>query len=474
MVFLPDLLVSQKQFFGLSIERLSIHAVEIDAKGKPIHFAESQISEDIFVDGVLTKPEVIVNSIQSVLKNSKISTPYVAVTFPEVFAYTRGYTLPIIPISELQEAISWHAKELFPFPEEEIYFDWKILNKTEKDYQTTVVAVQKKILDPIIQVLITAGLKPLRFEPDASALSRLLKLHHDQDAILIEINPNGAYITLVEGEKALFTTVVPYTTGDTAESYLKNIDQTLQEIATFYKNKGIISDSSTQVVTTGVLASDDWASHFQDLLHYPAIILQTPLGNAAYNKAYAAAIQEIAPPLDEQSINLLPIEIQLSYDSEHDNQLYKNLLVRMCILMVIVCIGSFFSYFYISIENQLTDSKVKSIRKFTQSQQSDTQSLLLLNAQARNIVTLAPLRTTPLQKLQAFQKILTDKIIITQWEYDDSKLQFKISGIATTREALLTFKDSIDKSKVFTNVTLPLETLETPVQVPFTLSCIIK
>jgi Tfp pilus assembly PilM family ATPase len=474
MLSLPDVILPKIKCFGLSIERASLHAVELNEHKKAIRLAEIQLPPDMYTEGVLAHEDVFINLVKNLVSAGKFSTPYVAVTFPEVFAYTREYSLPIIPFDEIQEAISWHAKELFPFPEEEIYFDWKIREKIDKEYKTTVVAVQKKVLDPLVKALESAGLKPLRFEPDASALSRLLTIKSNEHALLIEINPRGSYVTLVEGEKALFTTVIPLAAEDTPEVYFNNINQTLMEITNYYRHKEILTNDSTSAVVTGEMANQNWVDHLSKLLGYPTRLLTSQMDHPRYNKAYAAVLEKIAPPLDENTINLLPISTQSMYDNDRNNAFYKTVLARICLITGFMASISFASYIGVTIEKQRYDSSVKTLRKFTDTERPNTQALLLLNAQAKNIVSLAPLRVTPKEKLNTIRGLLTDKITITQWEFDDSKQQYKLMGVAETRDALLLFKKSLEDSESFSRVDLPLGTLETPVQVPFVITFLIK
>lgn len=474
MMSLPDVLLPKIRHFGLSVERHSLHAVEVDGKGKPIKSGEVQLEDDTFVDGKLVKKEQFILAIHSLLDVGKFSTSYVAITFPEVFAYTRGYSVSSLNPEEIQEAILWHSKDLFPFPPDDLYFDWKELTKNDHETQTIVIAVQKATLDPLLDALAEAGLTPLRFEPDASALARLLVNHTNKHTLLVDVNPKGAYVTLVEGEKALFTTIVNYSSEDTPDMYLANIDQTLKEIADFYKTKGTIDESSTEIVVTGQMASNEWVSHVSQLLNYKATLLLTGVEHPRYNKAYAAALEKIAPPIDSDSINLMPVIFQKEYDTKRIQSFYSALLTRGLVVVIAMVVISGLSYAAASIMRQTIDSQVKAMRKLTQSQETNTQSLLLLNSQAKNIVALGPLRVTPRTKLEALTKILTDKLIISQWEFDDGKQEIKLSGIAQTRDDLLNFKNSIDSSVDFGHVTLPLGSLETPISVPFTLTFLIR
>jgi hypothetical protein len=302
-----------------------------------------------------------------------------------------------------------------------------------------------------------------------------LSNHTSKHSLLVDVNPRGAYVTLVEGEKALFTTVVNYSSEDTPDMYLANIDQTLKEIAEFYKTKGIIDEISTEIVVTGQMASNDWASHVSQLLNYKSTVLLTGVEHPRFNKAYAAALEKIAPPIDPDSINLMPVIFQKQYDVKRTQSFYSALLTRALFVIAAVTLVSGLSFAGSTIMRQTIDGQVKSMRKLTQSQETpNTQSLLLLNSQAKNIVALGPLRTTPRVKLEALSRVLNDKIIISQWEYDDAKQEIKLSGVAQTRDDLLNFKNNIDSSADFGRVTLPLGSLETPVSVPFTLTFLIK
>ncbi len=107
-------------------------------------------------------------------------------------------------------------------------------------------------------------------------------------------------------------------------------------------------------------------------------------------------------------------------------------------------------------------------------QKGSTQNLLLLNAQAKNVVTLAPLRVTPKDKIQVLQTIIPEGITITGWEYNDSKLSFALSGIAAKRDDLLLFRNKLEQTEEFTKVTLPLGSLELPLNVHFTITFVTK
>ncbi|MBI4065307.1 pilus assembly protein PilM [Candidatus Gottesmanbacteria bacterium] len=473
MVSLPDLILPKVRHFGLSIDRTTIRATELNSVGAVRALAEVRFPEELFVRGVLVKPDTFITALKNLYTAGKFTTPFVTVCFPEAYAYTRETTMPKVPFEEVHEAIGWQTTNLFPFPKEDIYFDWKILQSDKKEYQLAVVAVQKSVLDPLVDAILHAGLKPLRFEPDASAIARLVHLQNDTYALVTDINPRGAYVTLVEGEKAIFTTAISLSSTDTHDIYLANIAQSIKEIGAYYKQKNIITDGIS-VILTGEFATQEQVKQMASSLPYPTKILNTQIQNPSFNKAYAAATASFAPPLDERSINLIPVNLQKQYDEERESLLYRRLLIRFTIIISVLSVLTISSFLAIKFEEQQVSSDIKSLQNIVKLEGSNQQNLLLLNAQAQTIVRLAPLRITPKQKLIAIASLLTDAIKVTQWEYDDAKLQFTFIGTAKTREDLLSLKNRIEESEEFIKVTLPLASLESSENVKFSMTFITR
>ncbi len=474
MLSLPEFFLPKLKHFGLSVGRASLRAVEMSSHGKVRTAIEIPFPDTIFKDGELVKKDIFRDLLKKLITQGKFTTPYVAVCFSEIYAYTRGYSLPLIPIEEIQEAVSWHVKDLFPFPEIDIYYDWKLLETHEKEYEIGVVAVPKKVLDPLVEEIINIGLKPLSFEPGASVIARLLLLKPHQQVIVTEINRHGAYVTLVDGEKALFTTVVNYAADETSAEYVNSITATVKEIAAYYLKKGITKSANPPIILSGEAVNEEVAKLLCSSTGSSVKIFQTQLQNPGFNKAFAVAVSKIKPPYDPNTINLLPLSLQEQYDSERANLFYTNLLIRMIIGIIFTITFSVTSYIFTSMVRQQIELNVKLTSARTNAKRSDMQQLLLLNAQARNIVNLAPLRKTPQDKLQVINTVLPAGITISQWEYDDTKLQYTLTGTADRREELLALKAKLEKTDEFTNVILPLGSLETPENIQFSITFVTK
>lgn len=466
MVSLPDLMLPTREFFGLSIDRMSLRGVQINRKGQVTSVAEVQIPQDLFSQSIMVNGEAFRQALMSLKEKGKFTTPYVVVSFPESFAYSRELALPKVPLSEVGEAVSWHAKELFPFPEEDLYIDWKLIREQEGELILSVVAVPKKTIDPIATALLSVGLKPLRLKPDASVIAQLLKIAANTHAIVTEVNRTGAYVTLVEGEKSIFTTVVSFSSEDTPATYLASVKQTIQEIISYYRQRSLLTEETIPIVVTGEVASDHWVREMPK----PVTLLATPMNNPGFNKAFASALSQVSPISEHHSINLIPSNLKKVYEIERTILFYRTVLTRTLVIIgaYTVLIGLVLGL--LMVERQQIDGNVKRLSELVQSQSGSAQALLSVNGTAKQIVALAPFRKTPRDALFNFLEIIPTGISLSQWDFDDVKQQFTITATANTRDDVLNFKTLLEESNKFTNISLPLSFLESSKDIVFTMT----
>lgn len=466
MLSLPDLILPTREFFGLSIDRMSLRGVQINRAGKVKNTAEVQIPQDLFSQSVLVNGDIFKQALLTLREKGKFTTPYVVVSFPEAFAYSRELTLPKVALSEIGEAVSWHVKELFPFPEEELYIDWKLIREQEGQYIVSIVGVPKKTIDPIVNILLNVGLKPMRLKPDASTIAHLLQLKPNAHALVTEVNRTGAYVTLVEGEKSVFTTVISFSKEDTPVTYLTNIKQTIQEIIAYYKQRSILKEDTIPIILTGEVASDHWVKEMPQ----PTTLLVTPMNNPSFNKAYASALSQVTPISEHDLINILPPNLKKVYDTERTSLFYTTVLTRTVVIIGAYTVLLALVLALLVVEKQQIDTNVKRLNDLVQSQSGSAQALLTVNGTAKQIVALAPFRKTPRIAFMEFLELVPSEIAITQWNFDDSKQQFSVNALANTRDDVLNFKTVLEESNKFTNIVVPLSFLESPRDISFTMT----
>lgn len=470
MNLLPGFIVPNIHFFGLSIDRTTIHAVELSPQGAVRTYAEVAIDENTFADATLVKKESFIQALKALVSQGRFSTTYVSVCFPEAYAYTRDHSVPDMEKEDIDEAVAWKVKDLFPLPEDDIYYDWKRLDEKDGQVHIGVVGIQKKTLDSLVDAIIASGLKPLRFEPDASAVARLIGLKPQQYGLVTEVNKRSASVTLVEGEKSLFTTVVTYGKTDTPVAFLENITASLEDIAKYYTNKGMLRKDNTKVIVTGEIGSREWADYMAKRVAYPIEILSTPVGNSAYNKAYASAAETMSPPQDDSSINLMPRDVQEIYDESWRISYVQSLAVRSLVGLLVICCIPFVVLISVLTQKEKLVKESAVLQSIIKSQDASIGQVTILNGKLESILALAPLKKTPASHLAQLAALTPSGIHISQLEYDDSKQLYTISGTSSDRTTLLAFRNVLESSKKFTKIVLPLSSLESEANSDFSMS----
>ncbi|MFA5022378.1 MAG: type IV pilus assembly protein PilM [Patescibacteria group bacterium] len=173
-----------KKIFGLDISDHSIEALVL-SKTKPIFgkpkitaYARTILKGEIVRNGIIKNPVKLADSIAKLLKSAQpqpIDTPYCILSLPESQVFTAIFKLPAgLKHEEVRNTIPYKAEEVIPFQSSEIYFDFKTISRQGSTQEVFYVAVPTKVVDAYVEVLKTAGLKPLALDLESISSARAL------------------------------------------------------------------------------------------------------------------------------------------------------------------------------------------------------------------------------------------------------------------------------------------------------------
>lgn len=159
-----------------------------------------------------------------------ISTHRVAIAVPASRTYNRGIKLPKLPAKELAEAVRLEAEQYIPMPLDELYLDYSIISRTEKDLDLFAVAVPKKIIDSHLMLARMLGLEVVAMETTIGAASRLLVEADRSDipTVLIDFGSKSADITVFD-KTLIVTGTVPGGGDDFTARIAEKLGVTPQE-----------------------------------------------------------------------------------------------------------------------------------------------------------------------------------------------------------------------------------------------------
>ncbi len=143
-----------------------------------------------------------------------VSDQAVVASIPEVQSFVRVLDLPEMSDNEIEEAVQWAVRQHIPFELDRVYLDWQPLylpSVPSKRRQVLVGAVQRDVVDPLLEVLDGAGLRVLALELEAQAIVRSLLPMDSQDihgVLVIDLGATSTNVVFFDEGYMRFTASV--------------------------------------------------------------------------------------------------------------------------------------------------------------------------------------------------------------------------------------------------------------------------
>lgn len=87
-----------------------------------------------------------------------------AIAVNQELGFSRTISLPLAAAENLSQVLTYELDRFLPFSAENVYFDYQVTEKTESEIRLKLVALQRQPLESMLQVLRSAGLKPISLE----------------------------------------------------------------------------------------------------------------------------------------------------------------------------------------------------------------------------------------------------------------------------------------------------------------------
>lgn len=205
---------------GVDISDRSIKIAEIDQTSNPrlATVCWSPLASHIMRRGVIQDIPVVTATLQEALKKCSpvpVSGDEVVASIPEAQSFVRVIDLPAMPDYEVSEAVQWAVRQHIPFDLERVYLDWQALpvasSEDRKRRQVFVGAVQRDVVDPLLEVLDGANLRVVALELEAQAIVRSLLPREAYDVhgvLVIDLGATTTNVIYFDGGIMRFTTSV--------------------------------------------------------------------------------------------------------------------------------------------------------------------------------------------------------------------------------------------------------------------------
>lgn len=202
-----------RPLFGLDIGHSSIKVMQADwANNKQpaiCGYGVYGFDPKAIKDGVIVDYESIAKSTNELFANhivGEITTNRAAFTIPSGRTFSRVMKLPSLSTQELDEAVLAEAEQYIPVPVDQLYMDYDIIGKTDKEIELFVVAVPKKIIDSYVLLAKLLGLEVVAMETTIAATARMFIKTAVSDVPTVLIDFGSIYTDITIFDKTLIVT----------------------------------------------------------------------------------------------------------------------------------------------------------------------------------------------------------------------------------------------------------------------------
>ncbi|MCB9806046.1 pilus assembly protein PilM [Candidatus Nomurabacteria bacterium] len=164
----------------------------------------------------------------------KYKMRFVNVSIPELKTYIFKITLPKEAAINIRHAIKFKLEDNVPLSPEDVIFHYYVMNQNTRgvsdDFEVTVAALPKGVIETYTELLHSLNLFPITFESESHALARSVIDRNDHDSyLLIHLGATKINLSIVEKNIVQYASSVPVGGGQVVADLTSNEAQILKE-----------------------------------------------------------------------------------------------------------------------------------------------------------------------------------------------------------------------------------------------------
>lgn len=224
------------------------------------------------------KEAELVTKIKLLFKSNRIGARKIILGLSGLHCLTRPVSLPELPRTMLDEAITREAKRVLPVPLDQLHISWQIISSAEGKIQVFVVAIPKHIADALVRILNKTGFKPYLMDIKPLALARVSR---EATAIIVDIQAKEFDIVIMSKGVPQTVRTVPF-----PQEYLAQADRMsivrdeLRRTIQFYNSNNpedFIQPNATLLVSGELVDEAETIEFLGQELGYKVSLLVSPL-----------------------------------------------------------------------------------------------------------------------------------------------------------------------------------------------------
>jgi len=200
-------------------------------------------------------------------------------------------------------------------------------------------------------------------------------------------------------------------------------------------------------------------------------ITAAPVVANTYLLGISAAIRDITPPSDQQTINLLPADVVSKHTSRSFINLFNYIVWLLAVgsLLIVAALGA--TWFWLQKEEQGIIAQKQSI---TPANSKTIELTNQVNTLSSLVIALVPNDQFPLELINSINALQKTGIKIAQINMKLTEKKGDVIGLADNRNSLLDFKQSLEQVSGVGTVALPASSFVEETKIPFQINFSLK
>lgn len=526
-----------KKIVALDFHDYSSQLVEISSeKGKYYlnSYSRIHISPGVLKDGEIIKKDLLKKSLQRLFAEanpSPVLSKNIAVIFPSTQVFNHIFSYPSnLSKKDIEKSITFEAETVIPFSLHDVYFDYKFISEPDpkdKKSETRVLftAIPKKIADSYTELLQEMGLNPTIFGTDIEALhfGIFMQTAANNHVLSIDIGTLSTnfllsnskninyFMSLRYGGKKFIEDLsvklslpeaeilvqkekndLPIEAGDYIKEFFQKIFETGKELSEGKKEQfGEVKD----IILTGEFLNlpgfyeiaknifinqrlhigdprnflNIKSDHFQS----QAAMQTAPFSTYFLNCVGLAIRGLIHDPLN--GINLLPDRLRKLNKDNKISKIMNFSAVLMCILSLLFAGMIFYKQQQLSYQRGNLEAQKTSVDRliYGTRYQQIRDEIIRFNKEVADLQNIDKGLFSTGATLQDILSLMPEGVKVESFKFSDSDLSVNLSGIASSREALLEAQKNLKKSLFIQEVITPLSNFDEKTNISFSFNIIL-
>ncbi len=202
---------------GIDISDQTIKVVHLSVAHKKLLSHHMRVlPKGIIKSGVVADKKQMAEEIKGAFTSSNISLKTkdsIVASIPETQSFLRVIEIPVMDDFEVREAVRWEIAQHIPFGLENVYVDWQPASShnhkvKEGHMEVEVGAAQRKVVDPLFDIISGMGLDLAACELESQAIVRALiasNRKEQEGILLIDIGNTSTNVIVYDYGATRFT-----------------------------------------------------------------------------------------------------------------------------------------------------------------------------------------------------------------------------------------------------------------------------